>query len=171
MQASNIRASAVNDGVCDCCDGTDEWDTEACTNTCEEAGRELRAARELARQRREEGSKKREAMIVAAQELMQTQKTKIEALRPDLEAAEAERDAAQKVKDEAEEPEKVAKEAADAEWDMAKSDGIEEAKRSLFVHLDQDGSGTLTLDEIPLKSEFDSDSGEHCKAHSYRAAT
>ena len=36
----------VNDGICDCCDGSDEWDSPTeCANTCMEMGR---AAREEA---------------------------------------------------------------------------------------------------------------------------
>ena len=32
-----IPSSRVNDGICDCCDGTDEYDTAAqCKNTCKE---------------------------------------------------------------------------------------------------------------------------------------
>jgi hypothetical protein len=147
--------------VCDCCDATDEWETGACSNTCEEAGRELRAAQALARERQAEGGKIREAMIAEGKALVESQTTEVAELRPSLDVVEAEKTQTQTAKDQAEEPEKVAKEAADGEWEMTKSEGIESAKKSLFVHLDHDASETITLDEIPLKIQFDSDSGRH----------
>jgi len=34
-----VFSSRVNDGICDCCDGSDEWALEShCQNTCEEMG-------------------------------------------------------------------------------------------------------------------------------------
>jgi len=34
-----VFSSRVNDGICDCCDGSDEWALDSlCTNTCEEMG-------------------------------------------------------------------------------------------------------------------------------------
>ena len=46
MHVSISFSFRVNDGICDCCDGADEWalsdlDT-ACQNTCDEQGREAR---------------------------------------------------------------------------------------------------------------------------------
>jgi len=42
--AKKVSPSRVGDGVCDCCDGTDE-PTDKCTNDCFEVGRAWRAAR------------------------------------------------------------------------------------------------------------------------------
>lgn len=39
-------SSRVNDGICDCCDGTDEWENNTCQNTCDEMGRAAREERE-----------------------------------------------------------------------------------------------------------------------------
>ena len=40
-----LPSSRVNDGICDCCDGSDEYDgAVACADTCDEMGAGLRAA-------------------------------------------------------------------------------------------------------------------------------
>ena len=48
-----LRSSRVNDGVCDCCDGSDEWAGvgPGCQDVCLEMGR---AAREEAARKEEE---------------------------------------------------------------------------------------------------------------------
>ena len=43
-----LISSRVNDGICDCCDASDEL--SGCSNTCEEAGREAREKAAQARQ-------------------------------------------------------------------------------------------------------------------------
>lgn len=50
--AVELRSSRVNDGVCDCCDASDEWASgSACSDVCLEMGR---AAREEALRKQEE---------------------------------------------------------------------------------------------------------------------
>lgn len=41
-----VPSNRVNDGVCDCCDGSDEYSSQNCANTCAEL--------ELAKQKKEE---------------------------------------------------------------------------------------------------------------------
>ncbi|KAA5557119.1 hypothetical protein F3G48_32940, partial [Pseudomonas aeruginosa] len=84
----NLPSSRVNDGVCDCCDGTDEYaNPTACTNICEELGKEARAeAQGVAELHKagsqlridliEKGNKKRNEM---AEQLTQLEKDKSEA--------------------------------------------------------------------------------------------
>ena len=36
-----IFASRVGDGICDCCDGSDEWQDEGCKDVCEEPERDI----------------------------------------------------------------------------------------------------------------------------------
>ena len=59
-----LPSSRVNDGVCDCCDASDEYASQAnCVDVCREMGR---AAREEAVKKREErlqGFQLRQAMI------------------------------------------------------------------------------------------------------------
>ena len=41
FKPSNLKSSRVNDGICDCCDGSDEWAMvagSACKNNCDEMG-------------------------------------------------------------------------------------------------------------------------------------
>ena len=50
----------VNDGVCDCCDGSDEYDSRVdCPNTCDELGRRVREEEERQRQLQLSGHVKR----------------------------------------------------------------------------------------------------------------
>lgn len=63
-----IPASRVNDGICDCCDGSEEFNgVAACEDTCMELGREAReqAAREASMQA--EGFKIRQGYIAEAE--------------------------------------------------------------------------------------------------------
>lgn len=58
-----FRLSAVNDGICDCCGGEDEWNSEVvCQDTCEQAA----AEESLHEKQRSEGSKAREAYVQQA---------------------------------------------------------------------------------------------------------
>ena len=55
-----LVSSRVNDGICDCCDGTDEYNgLENCLNTCQEAGRAAREAEALQSQKLMAGYQKR----------------------------------------------------------------------------------------------------------------
>ena len=70
-----LPSSRVNDGICDCCDGSDEWtgplyqsgqtdsDVSACANVCMEMGKEEREERERLAKVIEEGAKMRNEMI------------------------------------------------------------------------------------------------------------
>ena len=70
-----MPSSRVNDGICDCCDGSDEWtgplyqsgqtdsDASACANVCMEMGKEEREERERLAKVIEEGAKMRNEMI------------------------------------------------------------------------------------------------------------
>ena len=70
-----LPSSRVNDGICDCCDGSDEWagplyqfddagsDSSGCVNVCMEMGKEEREERERLAKVIEEGAKLRNEMI------------------------------------------------------------------------------------------------------------
>ena len=58
FKPSIVTASRVNDGICDCCDGSDEWAMVAggaCRNNCDELGAAERAERERLEKVVEEG--------------------------------------------------------------------------------------------------------------------
>ncbi|XP_050349360.1 glucosidase 2 subunit beta [Nymphalis io] len=159
----NIPSSQVNDGVCDCCDGTDEYAIpEACSNTCEELGKEARAkAQHLADLHKagnfirleliEKGNKKRHEM---AEQLSQLEKDKAEAqkikdekeaLKNELEAKENE---ALQVYRDAEEKERQKKEEADRQKQ-------EKEVSEQFSRFDSNNDGVLTVDEIKVGNIFD----------------
>jgi len=101
--ASFIYTSHVNDGICDCCDGSDEWNRRMpspCRNTCEEEGRQLRkelAAREALWKK---GVAKRVKLIEASKAKLEQAKKDLVTLQaqlPDLEAAQNSTAAALKV--------------------------------------------------------------------------
>lgn len=61
-----VRLGAVNDGICDCCGGEDEWDgTTTCPDRCAEAA----AAEKAEESRALEGSRAREALVKRAASL------------------------------------------------------------------------------------------------------
>ena len=48
FKPSNLASSRVNDGICDCCDGSDEWAMvggSPCSNNCDEMGAADKAER------------------------------------------------------------------------------------------------------------------------------
>ncbi|NP_001296497.1 glucosidase 2 subunit beta-like [Bombyx mori] len=159
----NLPSSRVNDGVCDCCDGTDEYaNPTACTNICEELGKEARAeAQRVAELHKagsqlridliEKGNKKRNEM---AEQLTQLEKDKSEAekikaekelLKNDLEMKENE---VLKVYREAEELEKQKK------LDQEKETNLKESTEH-FNRFDSNNDGELSIDEIKVVNVFD----------------
>ena len=150
-----LFASFVNDGVCDCCDGSDEDGSLAqCSNRCEDVGREIR--RQLERQIElhekghlkraeyaERGAKFRAGVVARKSELeglmasldvklaeMGTRKSDLEAV---TEAQRAEKEAAEQAKKEAEE---AAAAAAAAEAEAA----------NVNVHASEDSAGSAAAD-------------------------
>lgn len=163
-KAQNIPSSRVNDGVCDCCDGTDEYTVpDACSNTCEELGREARAEAQRLAELHKAGSHLRAELIQSgnqkrsemAEKLAQLEKDKAEAekikaekeaLKNDLENKENE---ALKVYREADEQEKQRKAAQEREAEI-------KAAVEQFEKYDLDNDDKLTLDEVREVQVFDS---------------
>lgn len=107
-RAKFIPHSFVNDGVCDCCDGSDEQGNNemACRHTCREQGmKEMeQVKKEIALH--EQGSKIKQTMIAEAQNLKPSllhQKKesakKLEELRAQMEAAQAKEQATKELSD------------------------------------------------------------------------
>lgn len=159
----NIPSSRVNDGVCDCCDASDEYASSSnCVDTCRELGR---AAREEAAKQREErmkGYHLRQSMIEDGRKIKKEAEGKIEELKKEKEEAEAVRSEKEEVKKTAEEPEKIALEKYQAveEERKAKIDADKKAKdeaeaREAFAHIDNNGDGVLTVEELQSRQTFD----------------
>lgn len=88
--------------------------------------------------------------------------SKIEELKKEKEEAEAVRSEKEEVKKVAEEPEKIALEKYQAieEERKAKADADKKAKdeaeaREAFAHIDNNGDGTLTVEELQSRQTFD----------------
>ncbi|XP_045132531.1 glucosidase 2 subunit beta-like isoform X1 [Portunus trituberculatus] len=158
-----LPSSRVNDGVCDCCDASDEYASSAnCVDVCRELGR---AAREEAVKRREErlrGFQLRQAMIEDGHKRKKEAEGKIEDLKKEKEEADTVRIEKEELKKAAEEPEKEALEkyrAAESEkkaQEIAQQKEKDEAEaREAFAHLDNDGDGVLTKEEMMSRQTFD----------------
>ncbi|KAJ2804100.1 hypothetical protein H4R20_002638 [Coemansia guatemalensis] len=98
-----LSAWRVNDGICDydvCCDGSDEWDTDAaCPDKCEEIGK-LHRHKVAEQQRIEEAGGKRLAELIAnAGSLRRTKQKELDEKRARLAEVEAELAAAEKRKE------------------------------------------------------------------------
>ncbi|KAK3894252.1 hypothetical protein Pcinc_001971 [Petrolisthes cinctipes] len=158
-----LPSSRVNDGVCDCCDTSDEYASGVnCVDVCRELGR---AAREEAARQKEEmarGYHLRQEMVEDGKKRKKEAETKIEELRKEKEEAEAIKTEKEEAKKIVEEPEKealeryrVVEEERKATEETEKKFKEEEAAREAFQHLDNDGDGVLTLQELRSRQTFD----------------
>lgn len=103
-----IYASRVGDGICDCCDGSDEWKKGSCTNSCVEEGRVHQQAARLEMESMRKGllskaqalasvdpaARKKEAAALRAtlptfEQEVKERKLALDPLRESLESAEA----------------------------------------------------------------------------------
>lgn len=158
-----LPSSRVNDGVCDCCDASDEYASSAnCVDTCREMGR---AAREEAVKRREErlqGYQLRQSMIEDGNKRKKEAESKIEELRKEKEEADTVRTEKEELKKTAEEPEKealekyrVAESEKKAQEEVLVKERDEAEAKEAFVHLDNNGDGVLTMEEMMSRQTFD----------------
>ncbi|KAJ2653751.1 hypothetical protein IWW40_000035 [Coemansia sp. RSA 1250] len=95
-----LRAWQVNDGVCDydvCCDGSDEWDSEAtCPDKCSEIGKAHRQIEAEQQQKQQAGAKRLHELVDQAKQLREAktaelaeEQIKLEQLEKQLAEAEA----------------------------------------------------------------------------------
>ncbi|CAE8633288.1 unnamed protein product, partial [Polarella glacialis] len=96
--ASYVYASRVNDGVCDCCDGSDEWRAgqslpagqqrlwphPVCPNTCAQEGKDLRRERDQLQADLRSGIRQRQALIEAARSEKLQSNDELQKLRADM---------------------------------------------------------------------------------------
>ena len=96
-KSKQVFSSRVNDGLCDCCDGSDEWQRPTlCPNTCIELAtahlkvfeRGVRRKEELAKEAREASVRRKQQLEGARAELLAAEPT-LQALQAAQEAAEA----------------------------------------------------------------------------------
>merc|ERR1712013_890723 len=158
-----IPSSRVGDQVCDCCDGSDEWESKVtCHNTCQEMGRAAREAAEAANRVALEGFKIRQSMVNEAKVMLDEKTVKVQELEARKAELETSKEEKQKFKDEAEAPEKEAldyykrieeEEKKRQEEEEAAAAATEAAE--YFSILDADTDGVVTMAELQARPGLD----------------
>ncbi|XP_019731363.1 glucosidase 2 subunit beta isoform X1 [Hippocampus comes] len=158
-----IPSSRINDGVCDCCDATDEFNSGAsCPNTCRELGRKEKEVLQKLAEIAKEGFILKQQLIQEAKRGLEEKKAKAFDLEASKKQLEEKVEALRTVKEAAEEPEKEAKERHLKAWEnekaaiRAEKDNARMAE--VFLELDDDGDGFVSLTELQSHSELDTDS-------------
>ena len=159
----------VNDGICDCCDGSDEWALQSnskCVNNCNVLGElsreEFRKQQEILRQ----GNEIRESYITEANEKKQKIDKQLSQLKQELSGLEKEKDEKHALKEESDQLEREALDKHNAKLDELKQVFEEnEAKKakeeeeriamSAFKELDINEDGQLHFTEIIKFGKFD----------------
>jgi len=158
-----VPSSRVNDGICDCCDGSDEWEAGTlCQNTCMEAGRAAREAAAAKAKVALEGFNLKQSMAEEGRRVYDEKSVEIIEKEKRQAALEAEREVRKQAKEQAEGPEK---EALDfyrqlEEEENRKKEEEEQRKKDYeaeetFFNLDADHDGSLTVAELMLRPELD----------------
>lgn len=165
----------MNDGVCDCCDGSDEYEGKIeCVNNCKELGKKMREEQDEKRRLQEEGFKKREGFIAEANNMMEGKKLKIQELEKEKTELQDKLKELEAKKAEAEGPEKEAKDKHEQAWKEQKEVRDKERSaikaREAFDELDLNKDGFVDVLEIIPHMEFDIDSNgvvseEEAKEH------
>ncbi|XP_054463486.1 glucosidase 2 subunit beta [Anoplopoma fimbria] len=158
-----IPSSRINDGICDCCDTTDEYNSGAtCQNSCRELGRKERESLQKMAEIAKEGFLLKQQLIQEAKRGLEDKKAKhadIEVGKKDLEQKV---EALRTVKETAEQPEREAKERHLKAWEDQKAVIQMEKDKTrmaeVFLELDDDADGFVSVAEFLSHSELDSNS-------------
>ncbi|XP_077414219.1 glucosidase 2 subunit beta [Vanacampus margaritifer] len=158
-----IPSSRINDGVCDCCDATDEFNSGArCPNTCRELGRKERESLQKLAEIAKEGFILKQQLIQEAKRGLEEKKAKALEFEASKKQLEEKVEALRTVKESAEEPEKEAKGRHLKAWEDQKAAVRAEKDKArmteVFLELDDDGDGLVSLTELQSHSELDTDS-------------
>lgn len=158
-----IPSSRVNDGICDCCDTTDEYNSGAtCQNTCRELGRKERESLQKMAEIAMEGFILKKQLIQEAKRGLEEKKAKLTEVQVSKKDVEAKVEALRTVKETAEQPEKEAKERHLKAWEDQKAIiRMEKDKAKMaevFLELDDDADGSVSVAELLSHSELDPDS-------------
>ncbi|KAM9745492.1 glucosidase 2 subunit beta [Menidia menidia] len=158
-----IPSSRINDGICDCCDTTDEYNSgAACQNTCRELGRKERESLQKMAEIAKEGFMLKKQLIQEAKQGLEEKKAKVADIQSSKKELEAKVEALRTVKETAEQPEKEAKERHLKAWEDKKAAIRMEKDKAkmaeMFLELDDDADGFVTVAEVLSHSELDTDS-------------
>ncbi|XP_037545031.1 glucosidase 2 subunit beta [Nematolebias whitei] len=158
-----IPSSRVNDGICDCCDATDEYNSGAdCQNTCRELWRKEKESMEKLAEIAKEGFLLKQQLIQEAKRGLEDKKGTLSEVQNSKKDLETKVEALRTVKETAEQPEKVAKERHLKAWEEQKAVIRTEKDKArmaeVFLELDRNGDGFVSVVELLSHSELDKDS-------------
>uniref|UniRef100_A0A1A7Y801 Glucosidase 2 subunit beta n=1 Tax=Iconisemion striatum TaxID=60296 RepID=A0A1A7Y801_9TELE len=160
-----IPSSRVNDGICDCCDATDEYNSGAeCQNTCRELWRKERESMQKLAEIAKEGFLLKQQLIQEAKRGLEEKQAKLGEVQISKKDLETNVEALRTAKEVAEQPEKEAKERHLKAWEEQKAAIHMEKDKArmaeVFVALDADGDGFVSVAELLSHSELDQDSSD-----------
>lgn len=158
-----IPSSRINDGICDCCDTTDEYNSgAACQNTCREMGRKERESLQKMAEIAKEGFLLKQQLIQEAKRGLEDKKAKLVDVQSSKKDLEDKVEALRTVKETAEQPEKEAKERHLKAWEdqkaLVRMEKDKAKMAEVFLELDDDGDGFVSVTELLSHSELDADS-------------
>jgi protein kinase C substrate 80K-H len=163
FKSTYIPATRVNDQICDCCDGSDEYYVDkACPNTCVEKGRAAREEAAKLAQLVRDGFQKRTEMSIRGREIRKEKEEERSRLEVERQLAETAKEQKLVVKNEMEAPEKEALERYKLlEEEKKKQEEEEEREKTakeaeeMFNFIDSNEDGLITIEEIKVRNTFD----------------
>ena len=161
-QPTDIISSRVNDKICDCCDGADEWGTDVhCPNTCIELGREAQEEKRRMQELHQQGHQKRLEYSSQGKQKADQSRASLSEKEAELEGAKKEVEELEAAKQVAEEPENAAKEEHKQRWGEERAAREETQRRADaqfgFDKLDTNSDGFVSVDELRTRYELDDD--------------
>merc|ERR1712130_305071 len=150
-----IFSSLVNDGLCDCCDGSDEANNPRieCPNICHEKARE--ELQEFIQQKKKytEGIKVKNSLLVVAKSKLNEKVIKKQQIAKDLELKRTELSSKEEIKNIAEEKERNYKEEKQRKKEEEDAKKEEEERKKCESEGGQNCDGTPNEIEMETKSE------------------
>ncbi|CAN9505567.1 unnamed protein product [Ophioblennius macclurei] len=158
-----IPSSRINDGICDCCDTTDEYNSgAACQNTCRELGRKERESLQKMAEIAKDGFQIRQQLIREAKTGIEEKQTKLAEIQSGKKDLEERVESLRTAKEVVEQPEKEAKERHLKAWEEEKAEIRRQKDKArmaeVFLDLDEDADGFVSVAELQSHSELDPDS-------------
>ncbi len=165
FKPSLLVSSRVNDGICDCCDGSDEWamvSGSPCKNNCDELGAAERIERERLEKVVQEGLRIKAELAAQGSQLRKEKEQDIQKKKVELEALFAEKEAKKAIKEERERVEKAALDVIREEEDRIRQEKEEKEKSEReaeavehFKKLDKNQDGLVDKNDLVLEITFD----------------
>ena len=158
----NLVSSRVNDKICDCCDGSDEWGTDAsCPNVCVEMGKKAQEEQKQRQELHALGHSKRKDYAAQGKQKERDTRAELAEKEAEAEILRGEVEQLATAKDAAEEPENLAKDEHRIKWEAEKEAKKEATSRDGaqldFDELDVNSDGSVSVEELQTRYELDDD--------------